>query len=80
MYYNLVTKEALNHLRNGGTILGLSIRDLKQPEWCDHPDALDKDFGCSYLLSDRTRQSVKENICSTFCSMHKFREKNGYKN
>lgn len=57
-------------------LLSSVLKEFSQPDWCDHPDALDKTFGCSTLVNTNTKRFICDSYCSR-CDMYKFYERNG---
>jgi len=62
-YYHELKDEEVKKMIALHMTYGELMRHVKQPDWCEYPDALEGMFGCWSLMSPDYRTQISRNYC-----------------
>jgi hypothetical protein len=63
-YWHELTEEEVQAVYDKGTTVGEVLKEYKQPDWCDYPDALAGRMGC-WSLTGSNRKDISLEFCSS---------------
>jgi hypothetical protein len=63
-YFHELTDAEMQRLYNANVQIGWLVANIKQPNWCTYPDALQGKMGCWSLMDvDEKRKKISEDFC-----------------
>jgi len=62
-YWHELTEKEVQSLFDSGLTYGWLVENIKQPDWCEYPEALMGDFGCTSLVLLSHRRKISKEYC-----------------
>lgn len=64
-YWHKLTDDEFDKLQADKTTWGEIMENLKQPDWCNYPGALEGGTGCWSLIDKDLRKKINRKYCGT---------------
>lgn len=65
-YFHELSQEEVDKLVENETTVGFVLKNFKQPDWCNYPDALSMSMGC-WSLCDLDPNGLRSKISHEYC-------------